>query len=343
MTTPTHLIPSRPGMPQRKLGPVPVLQARGVAFGSCLALALILILTLGGLVSLEALGADGTASVSAQPQRSGEGVGLVLSPIPAWVELAMRLVPRAPLEAQASSDYAQLILRAQMNGTLVSSTDGRVLSLRRVTQRLIQEAPRWSAMAPGWRWEVNLVKDSQINAFCMPGGKVVVYTGLLQTLALSSDELAVVLGHEMAHALREHSRQRLAKGLAAQGVSRSVGVVASGVLGVDPRLTDRLALEGANLWTLKFSREEETEADLVGLDLAARAGFDPRAGLGLWRKMAQMSSREGAQWLSTHPSHESRLSEIERHLPQVMPLFEHAQHLERVKTYHLEESARGQH
>jgi len=175
----------------------------------------------------------------------------------------------------------------------------------------------------------------------MPGGKVVVYTGLMQTLALSRDELAVVMGHEMAHALREHSRQRLAKSLAAQGVSRSVGVLASGVLGVDPRLTDRLAIEGANLWALKFSREEETEADLVGLDLAARAGFDPRAGLTLWRKMAQTSSREAAQWLSTHPSHENRIREIERHLPQVMPLFEHAEHLERVRTYRLDEAPRA--
>jgi predicted Zn-dependent protease len=145
----------------------------------------------------------------------------------------------------------------------------------------------------------------------------------------------------MAHALREHSRQRLAKSLAAQGVSRSVGVVASGVLGVDPRLSDRLAIEGANLWALKFSREEETEADLVGLDLAARAGFDPRAGLTLWRKMAQTSSREAAQWLSTHPSHENRIREIERHLPQVMPLFEQAEHLERVRAYQLDEAPRA--
>jgi len=267
--------------------------------------------------------------------------GIVLAPIPAWVTLAMRLVPEEQLESQALRDYAQITLSAQMRGALVSSLDERVLTLRRLTQRLIKEAPHWSASAAAWRWEVNLVRDAQINAFCMPGGKVVVYTGLMQTLALSRDELAVVMGHEMAHALREHSRQRLAKSLAAQGVSRSVGVLASGVLGVDPRLTDRLAIEGANLWALKFSREEETEADLVGLDLAARAGFDPRAGLTLWRKMAQTSSREAAQWLSTHPSHENRIREIERHLPQVMPLFEHAEHLERVRTYRLDEAPRA--
>ncbi len=267
--------------------------------------------------------------------------GIVLAPIPAWVTLAMRLVPEEQLESQAFKDYAQITLSAQMRGALVSSLDERVLTLRRLTQRLIKEAPHWSASAAAWRWEVNLVRDAQINAFCMPGGKVVVYTGLMQTLALNRDELAVVMGHEMAHALREHSRQRLAKSLAAQGVSRSVGVLASGVLGVDPRLTDRLAIEGANLWALKFSREEETEADLVGLDLAARAGFDPRAGLTLWRKMAQTSSREAAQWLSTHPSHENRIREIERHLPQVMPLFEHAEHLERVRTYRLDEAPRA--
>ncbi len=294
-------------------------------------------------VPLPGMGTFSAAWAQAAPTPAGHaslGVAGALSPIPTWVELAMRLVPRGPLEEQASSDYAQIILRAQMGGTLVSSTNERVLSLRQVTQRLIQEAPRWSPMASSWRWEVNLVRDAQINAFCMPGGKVVVYTGLMQNLGLSSDELAVVIGHEMAHALREHARQRAAKGMAAQGVTRSVGVVASGVLGVDPRLTDRLALQGANLWTLKFSREEETEADLVGIDLAARAGFDPRAGLTLWRKMAQRQGREGAQWLSTHPSHENRLRDIERHLPLVMPLFEQAQHLERVKTYHLDESDR---
>jgi predicted Zn-dependent protease len=273
-------------------------------------------------------------------QSSPSSTGIVLAPIPAWVALAMRLVPEEQLESEAQRDYAQITLSAQMRGALVSSLDERVLTLRRLTQRLIKETAHWNASAAAWRWEVNLVSEPQINAFCMPGGKVVVYTGLLQTLGLSQDELAVVLGHEMAHALREHSRQRMAKGLAAQGVSRGVGVVASGVLGVDPRLTDRLAMEGANLWTLKFSREEETEADLVGLDLAARAGFDPRAGLTLWRKMAQTNSREVAQWLSTHPSHENRLREIERHLPQVMPLFEHAQHLERVQTYHLDEPQR---
>ena len=275
------------------------------------------------------------------PTGSAGSAGIVLAPIPAWVTLAMRLVPEEQLESQALRDYAQITLSAQMRGALVSSLDERVLTLRRLTQRLIKEAPHWSASAAAWRWEVNLVRDAQINAFCMPGGKVVVYTGLMQTLALNRDELAVVMGHEMAHALREHSRQRLAKSLAAQGVSRSVGVLASGVLGVDPRLTDRLAIEGANLWALKFSREEETEADLVGLDLAARAGFDPRAGLTLWRKMAQTSSREAAQWLSTHPSHENRIREIERHLPQVMPLFEHAEHLERVRTYRLDEAPRA--
>ncbi len=279
------------------------------------------------------------SALNAQAPRGNAGI--VLAPIPAWVTLAMRLVPEEQLESQALRDYAQITMSAQMRGALVSSLDERVLTLRRLTQRLIKETPHWSGSAAAWRWEVNLVRDSQINAFCMPGGKVVVFTGLLQTLGLSRDELAVVLGHEMAHALREHSRQRLAKSLAAQGVSRSVGVVASGVLGVDPRLTDRLAIEGANLWALKFSREEETEADLVGLDLAARAGFDPRAGLTLWRKMAQTSSREAAQWLSTHPSHENRIREIELHLPQVMPLFEQAEHLERVRTYHLDEAPRA--
>jgi predicted Zn-dependent protease len=158
----------------------------------------------------------------------------------------------------------------------------------------------------------------------MPGGKIAFYTGILDKLQLSDDEVAMVMGHEIAHALREHARERMGKSAVTNGAARIGGALAAGIFGIDPRLTDGLARGGANLLTLEFSREDESEADLVGMELAARAGFDPRAGVTLWHKMSAASKGAPPQWLSTHPSGKTRIAEIEKNLPKVMPLFERA-------------------
>ena len=213
----------------------------------------------------------------------------------------------------------------------------QVIKVRDIAKTLIQEANRYNPRAQHWAWEVNVIDASAVNAFCMPGGKIVVYTGLIKQLALSDDELAVVMGHEMAHALLEHSRARVAKTMATQGIARIGGVLASGVLGVDPRLTDYMAREGAGLLSLKFSREDEQAADALGLELAARVGFDPRAGISLWQKMQALSKGAPPVWLSTHPSDVSREQSIRAELPRVMPLFERAQHEARVKAFQLKE------
>jgi predicted Zn-dependent protease len=246
-----------------------------------------------------------------------------------------RLVSAEDMERSASQQYEQLVQEAYQSHALMGPTALQVIKVRDIAKTLIHEANRYNPRAQGWAWEVNVIDASAVNAFCMPGGKIVVYTGLIKQLALSDDELAVVMGHEMAHALLEHSRARVAKSMATQGIARVGGVLASGVLGVDPRVTDYMAREGAGLLSLKFSREDEQAADALGLELAARVGFDPRAGIALWQKMQALSKGAPPVWLSTHPSDASREQSIRAELPKVMPLFERAQHEARVKSFQL--------
>lgn len=248
-----------------------------------------------------------------------------------------KFVSAEDLEKSASQQYAQLVEEAYQNHTLMGPLAQPVIKVREIAKTLIQESYRFNARASHWAWEVNVIDAKWVNAFCMPGGKVVVYTGLVKQLELSDDEVAVVMGHEMAHALLEHSRARIAKNTATQGVAKIGGVIAAGVLGVDPRLSDFVAREGAGLLGLKFSREDEQAADALGLQLAARAGFDPRAGISLWQKMQALSKANPPAWLSTHPSDASREQSIRAELPLVMPLFEKAQHDARVKAFQLKE------
>jgi len=158
----------------------------------------------------------------------------------------------------------------------------------------------------------------------MPGGKIVFFTGILSQLKLTDDEVAMVMGHEIAHALREHARERMGKQQATQGLATIGSAVAAAVFGINPNVTDFVAKQGATLLTLKFSRDDETEADLVGMELAARAGYDPRTGVSLWQKMMSANKNAPPQWLSTHPSGNTRIEEIQANLVKVMPLYERA-------------------
>ena len=235
-----------------------------------------------------------------------------------------RLVPADRLEQSAGLQYAQLLRRASGQGALAGDDDPQLGRLRAIAQHIISHTATWNPRANNWQWEVNLIGSRQINAFCMPGGKIVFFSGLLRQLQLTNDEVAMVMGHEIAHALREHARARLAKAAVTQGAARLGGAVAASVFGIDPRLTDGLARGGANLLTLEFSREDESEADLVGMELAARAGYDPRAAVALWQKMGAASTGAPPQWLSTHPSGKSRIADIQKNLPKVLPLYERA-------------------
>ena len=233
-----------------------------------------------------------------------------------------KLVPADQVERQAALQYRETLAEAAKQQALAPADNAQLKRLREIAQKIIPFANEWNPRVSQWKWEINLIGSNQINAYCMPGGKIVFYTGIIKTLNLSDDEIAVVMGHEMAHALREHARERMGKSTATQGLARLGGLLASSWLGIDPNLADAVAQGGANLLTLKFGREDESEADLVGMELAARAGFDPRAGVTLWQKMAAANKGAPPQWLSTHPSSSSRISDMEASLPQVMPLYE---------------------
>lgn len=228
------------------------------------------------------------------------------------------------VEQQATLQYQQTLKAAAEQRALGPADHVQVRRLRAIAQKIIPLAGEWNERARQWKWEVNLIGSNQINAFCMPGGKIVFYTGILKTLELTDDEVAMVMGHEIAHALREHARERMGKSTVTSEAARLGGALLSGWLGIDPRLTGIAAQQGANLLTLKFGREDESEADLVGMELAARAGFDPRAGVSLWQKMSAANKGAPPQWLSTHPSGNTRIAEIEANLPKVMPLYERA-------------------
>lgn len=229
------------------------------------------------------------------------------------------LVPAAQLESAAGQQYAQLLAQARAKGALAPDDHPQLRRLRAIAQRLVPHALPWNERARQWRWEVNLIGSKQINAFCMPGGKIAFFTGILDQLQLNDDEAAMVMGHEMAHALREHARSRIAK-TQATGLGLSLGAQLLG-LGDLGRLAADL---GTQLLSLKFSREDETEADLVGLDLAARGAYDPRASVTLWQKMARMTGDNGLEFLSTHPSGPSRIRDLEANIPKVEALYEQA-------------------
>ena len=233
-----------------------------------------------------------------------------------------KLVPAEEVERSASKQYLQLLTEANGKRALAAKDNAQLQRLRGIAQKIIPFALDWNARARSWQWEVNLIGSDQINAFCMPGGKIVFYTGILDKLQLTDHEVAMVMGHEIAHALREHARERMGKSAATHGIARLAGAFASSYFGIDPRITDGIASGGANLLTLEFSRSDESEADLVGMELAARAGYDPRAGVTLWQKMGAANKNAPPQWLSTHPAGTRRIADIEANLPKVMPLYE---------------------
>lgn len=227
-----------------------------------------------------------------------------------------KLVPAEQVEQAAAQQYAQMVRQASQQRALALESHPQLQRLRYIARRLIPAAETWNPRAKQWRWEVNLLGSKDLNAFCMPGGKIAFFYGILAQLQLSDDEVAMIMGHEMAHALREHARERMGK-TAATRVGTSL---ISGLLGLG-NLGDAALNMGGQLLTLKFSREDETEADIVGLDIAARAGYDPGAGVTLWEKM--MSANKGAppQFMSTHPAGETRIRDIQAKLPKVQPIY----------------------
>ena len=232
-----------------------------------------------------------------------------------------RLVPAASLEESSAQQFLQLQQQAAAKGQLLPQNHPTTLRLRAIAAKLVPYAIQWNEeRAPKWKWEVIAINSPTINAFCMPGGKIVFFTGIIDKLKLTDDEIAIVLGHEMAHALREHARARVAKSNLTNIGSQIIGrLLIGGDMGA------MIGAQGGNLLTLRFSRKDESEADLVGLELAARAGHDPRTAVRLWEKMAAANKGAPPQWLSTHPANSTRIAAIKAHLPNVMPIYERTQ------------------
>lgn len=224
------------------------------------------------------------------------------------------------IEQAADQQYTELMAKERQKGTL-NRNPSQVSRVRAIANRLIPQTAVFRPDAGKWDWEVNVLTSPEINAWAMPGGKMAVYTGLIEKLKLTDDELAAVMGHEMAHALREHSRERASEqALAGVGIS-----IASAVLGIGDMGQKGMEFAYMGLLGLPNSRQHETEADRIGVELAARAGYDPRAAITLWQKMGQASNGEPAfKFLSTHPPREDRLSDLTAYSQRVMPLYKQA-------------------
>lgn len=232
----------------------------------------------------------------------------------------LMLISSAELEQVAAKQYHQLLAQAQQKRVLNTDT-AATQRVRAIASRIIPQTQVFRPDARNWQWEVNVVQSDQVNAFCMPGGKIMVFTGLINRLRATDAELAVVIGHEVAHALREHSREQVSQSAAAETV---IGIGAA-IFGLDGA-ADVAGAAYQSLIATRFSRSHETEADRIGLELAARAGYDPRAGVSLWQKMLQASGGSAPpEFLSTHPSGENRIREIESLMATVMPLYQQAQ------------------
>jgi len=248
----------------------------------------------------------------------------VVAPALAQVEVGnssevRKLVPAETLENSARQQYGQVLAEARAKGALAPEGHPQLARLHAVARRLIPHALAWNPRARDWKWQVNLVGSKQLNAWCMPGGKIVFYSGIIDQLQLDDDQIAMIMGHEMAHALREHARERLAKTQATNAVI-SLG---SALLGLG-QLGNLAADLGGQLLTLKFSRDDESEADLVGLEIAARGGYRPEASVELWKKMLAANGSGGPGFLSTHPSGANRIQELEANLPKVQHLYQQA-------------------
>jgi predicted Zn-dependent protease len=229
------------------------------------------------------------------------------------------LVSARQINESAQKAYGQTVQQAAQKG-LLNRDAAQVARVRAVAGRLIRQTGAFRPDAPGWAWEVNVISAKEINAWCMPGGKIAVYTGILDGLALSDDELAAVMGHEISHALREHGRERASQAMA-QGLLINVVGAAAGLSGTTQDLS-KYVLDLT--FNLPNSRQDEIEADRMGVELAARAGFDPRAAISLWQKMAQRAGGGPPEFLSTHPASQTRIADLQAVSAQVFPLYEKA-------------------
>ncbi|HSR01431.1 MAG TPA: M48 family metallopeptidase [Methylophilaceae bacterium] len=231
------------------------------------------------------------------------------------------LMPASTVDQMSAQAYTETLTKAKQQSTL--NVDKAMYNrVNSISQRLIDQAGIFREDATKWDWEVNVEKNDQLNAYCMPGGKIMVFSGLVEKLKVTDDELAAVIGHEIAHALREHGRERMSQAYIQQFGLKALAAMVGGTAG-------SVAAQGAGLGSQLFfalpnGREQERESDRIGLELAARAGFNPNAAVTLWQKMSANSNGAPPEFLSTHPASENRIADLKALVPKVMPLYKAA-------------------
>ncbi|MBC3364672.1 M48 family metallopeptidase [Pseudomonas sp. SWRI154] len=229
------------------------------------------------------------------------------------------MLSTAEVNQMYAQSYQKSMGEAKAQGVL-DKTSSDAKRVQAISSRLIAQAPVFRPDSAQWNWEVNLIKSDELNASCGPGGKIIFYTGLIEKLKLNDDEIAAIIGHEIAHALREHGREAMSKAYGIEMAKQGAGAIFG--LGQDSlALADTVANYGM---TLPNSRGNENEADLIGLELAARAGYDPNAAITLWNKMAKASEGAPPEFMSTHPASSSRIASLQAAIPKVMPLYQQA-------------------
>lgn len=227
------------------------------------------------------------------------------------------LVSADTVEKMALVSYTQQNQQAKTAGRLLTG-GAEYDRLKRIATRLQKQVGTFRDDAVKWDWQLAVIDAPVMNATCAPGGKITFYTGLVRQLKLTDDEIAVIMGHEVAHALREHGRERVSKAYAQNALTQAALLAAP---------NSQAQTEAANkvahyLYVLPNSRQNESEADGMGLELAARAGYNPNAAISVWNKMAAANKgKQPAEFLSTHPSDQTRVSELTALMPKVTPLY----------------------
>ncbi|WP_447272661.1 M48 family metallopeptidase [Burkholderia sola] len=227
------------------------------------------------------------------------------------------LIPSPLLEQLTANEYAQIVQTAADSNRLLPANQPRVKRLRAIVAKLAPYSVKWNDRVKSWAWDVNAIRSRDIRLTCLPGGKVLVYGGMLDRVRLNDDEFGVLLAHGIAHALREHARSNFS--VASQTSLRAAALPP--LFGVGDPLPQALNL-GERLQSLHYDPTDETEADVIGGDIAARAGFDPRAAITLWDKLAVATrANKASGFIYTHPYSTARRQDLLNRLPDLMPLY----------------------
>lgn len=233
------------------------------------------------------------------------------------------LVSDTQAAQESTKAYSQLVSKAHQQGALDSNPQS-IAWVRGITDRLVPQAVKLRPETKSWQWEVHVIQSKDVNAWCMAGGKMAVYTGLLTQIKPTDDELAQVMAHEISHALLSHQAEKMSR-VTMQKAGLQLGVLAGAIAGYNLRGVAGLADTAATVaLQLPNSREAESEADQIGMRIAAYAGFNPRAAVSLWEKMLHVSGSGTPEFLSTHPSPESRIQAMRALADKYMPVYEKA-------------------